>query len=119
MFSVRLMKWVPRRLATKRENEFMKIMHCPLNGPRNISEFVHGGEVRDMPNPNACSDKEWADYVFYSDNKAGVVTEWWLHAASGYWFIAERHTVTDDIIRTYDASELFNQRVEFAAEEVK
>ena len=24
----------------------MKIMHCPLNGPRNISEFVWGGEVR-------------------------------------------------------------------------
>jgi len=94
----------------------MKIMPCPLNGPRNISEFVHGGEVRDMPNPTTCSDKEWAEYVFYSDNQAGVVTEWWLHAASGYWFIAERHTVTDEIIRTYDPSEIFKARVEFSAE---
>lgn len=94
----------------------MKIMPCPLNGPRNISEFVHGGEVRHMPNPTTCSDKEWAEYVFYSDNQAGVVTEWWLHAASGYWFIAERHTVTDEIIRTYDPSEIFKERVEFSTE---
>ncbi len=95
----------------------MKIMHCPLNGPRNISEFVHGGEVREMPNPATCSDREWADYVFYSDNQAGVITEWWLHAPSGYWFIAERHTVTDEILKTYDPSELFNQRVEFSKED--
>ena len=94
----------------------MKIMPCPLNGPRNISEFVHGGEGRDMPNPASCTDREWAEYVFYSDNQAGIVTEWWLHAASGYWFIAERHTVTDEIIRTYDPSEMFNQRVEFSDE---
>ena len=95
----------------------MKIMHCPLNGPRNISEFVHGGEVRDMPDPARCTDREWADYVFYSDNQAGVITEWWLHAPSGYWFIAQRHTVTDEIIRTFDPAEIFNERVEFTAPE--
>jgi sarcosine oxidase subunit delta len=93
----------------------MKIMNCPLNGPRNISEFLHGGEVRQMPDPNTCSDMEWADYVFYSDNAIGIVTEWWLHAPSGYWFIAERHTASDEIIRTFDASEIFNQRYEFPA----
>ncbi len=82
----------------------MKIMPCPMNGPRNISEFVYGGEVKDMPNPSTCSDKAWADYVFYADNVAGIVTEWWMHAASSYWFIAERHTVTDRILKTYDPS---------------
>lgn len=91
----------------------MKIMPCPLNGPRNISEFVYGGDVRKMPKPNECSDKEWSEYVFYTDNRGGVVTEWWLHAPSGYWFIAERHTISDEIIRTYDASEMFNQRIDF------
>jgi sarcosine oxidase subunit delta len=91
----------------------MKIMHCPLNGPRNISEFVHGGEVRQMPDPNNCSDKEWSEYVFYSKNVIEVLTEWWLHAPSGYWFIAERHTGSDEIIRTFDASEMFSQRVNF------
>jgi sarcosine oxidase delta subunit len=29
----------------------MKIMPCPLNGPRNISEFSYGGELRQMPAP--------------------------------------------------------------------
>lgn len=91
----------------------MKMMNCPLNGLRNISEFVHGGEVRPMPDPNRCSDGQWAEYVFFHDNTIAVVKEWWLHSPSGYWFIAERHTQTDEVIRTYDPSELFNQRIEF------
>jgi sarcosine oxidase subunit delta len=41
----------------------MKIMNCPLNGPRNISEFAYGGEVREMPAVNA-DLREWAAYVF-------------------------------------------------------
>lgn len=85
----------------------MKLMPCPLNGLRNISEFVYGGELKDMPDPSQCSDSEWADYVFFSDNTAGIVTEWWMHAASSYWFLAERHTVTDEIIRTFDPAEIF------------
>lgn len=92
----------------------MKIMNCPLNGPRNISEFTYGGEFKAMPDPATCSDTEWADYVFNSDNLAGVVREWWMHNASSYWFLAERHTVTDQIIRTFDAKEIFTQRVDFA-----
>jgi sarcosine oxidase subunit delta len=55
----------------------MKIMVCPLNGPRNISEFVYGGEVTEMPDHKNCTDAQWADYVFFSDNKIGVVREWW------------------------------------------
>jgi len=42
-----------------------------------------------------------------------------MHTPSSYWFIAERHTVTDEVIRTFDAKELFNTRVEFAAVESK
>lgn len=99
----------------------MKIMACPLNGPRNISEFVYGGEVRPMPDPNQCTDKEWANYVFYHKNGIGIVQEWWLHAPSGYWFIAERHTASDEIIKTYDPSEVFKERIDFApkAEETR
>jgi|TARA_R110000764_G_scaffold41984_3_gene94489 sarcosine oxidase subunit delta len=91
----------------------MKIMNCPLNGPRNISEFVYGGEVKMMPNTLTCTDKEWANYVFYSENTIRVITEWWFHSPSGYWFIAERHTATDEIFKTYDPSELFTQRIDF------
>ncbi len=91
----------------------MKIMTCPLNGSRNISEFIHGGEVREMPDPSRASDAEWADYVFLEANAAGVVREWWCHAATSYWFIAERDTVADEILRTYPASERFAERVDF------
>ena len=91
----------------------MKLMPCPLNGLRNISEFVCGGEVTEMPSAVSSSDVAWADYVFMENNAADVVREWWLHVTSGYWFIAERHTATDEIVRTYPASELFNTRVEF------
>jgi sarcosine oxidase, subunit delta len=91
----------------------MKIMICPLNGPRNISEFTYGGEFKTMPDPVNCSDAEWADYVFNTDNLAGVVREWWMHTPSSYWFLAERHTVTDEIQRTFDPREVFNTRVDF------
>jgi sarcosine oxidase subunit delta len=78
-------------------------MVCPLNGPRDISEFVYGGEVRQAPDTATCSDETWADYLFMRANRAGVVREWWLHEPSGLWFIAERDTVRDLVIRTYEA----------------
>ena len=92
----------------------MKIMNCPLNGPRNISEFVYGGQVKTMPEMSAVSDEAWANYVFYEQNDIGVVREWWLHSPSSYWFIAERHNTTDEIIRTYPADGLFKERIDFA-----
>jgi sarcosine oxidase subunit delta len=92
----------------------MKIMNCPLNGPRNISEFVWGGEVKEMPAGDVPA-RDWAAYVFIENNIAGVVREWWCHVPTSFWFIAERNTVTDEIIRTYPASEVFSRRVEFAA----
>ena len=54
----------------------MKLLTCPLNGPRNISEFSYGGEVEQMPDPRAASTGEWVDYVFMHENPAGVVREW-------------------------------------------
>ncbi len=91
----------------------MKIMNCPLNGPRNISEFVWGGEVKPMPEAAGLSDRDWAEYVFLENNTAGVVREWWCHVPTSFWFIAERNTVTDEIVRTYAASDVFNKRVDF------
>ena len=78
----------------------MRIMHCPLNGPRNISEFVCFGEVREMPDPAAATDREWTAYLFLENNPAGIVDEWWLHAPTNFWFIARRNTVTDEVLET-------------------
>ena len=72
----------------------MKIMPCPLNGPRNIQEFICAGPVEPHPDPNSCSDREWTEYVWMEENLAGVVREWWCHVATSYWFIAERDTVS-------------------------
>lgn len=90
----------------------MKIMNCPMNGPRNISEFIWGGEVRDMPDPRAGTDRDWAEYLFIENNTKGIVREWWMHAPTSYWFIAERNTETDEIVRTYPASDLYSTRRE-------
>ncbi|MDX2098897.1 MAG: sarcosine oxidase subunit delta [Leptolyngbyaceae cyanobacterium bins.59] len=79
----------------------MKLMTCPINGPRLISEFVYGGAVRPMPDPLSVDDTTWAEYVFYRNGEAGVKREWWCHVPSNTWFIAERDTVRDEILKTY------------------
>ena len=82
----------------------MKIITCPINGARSVSEFVYGGEVRLMPAPQTTDDATWADYVFNRNGAPGIKKEWWCHTPSNTWFIAERNTHTDEILRTY----LFN-----------
>ena len=79
----------------------MKLMHCPVNGPRSISEFAYGGELRAMPDPATTDDAAWARYVFERRGIAEVRREWWCHVPSGVWFIAERDTLTDTVCRTY------------------
>ena len=79
----------------------MKLMRCPINGFRPVSEFHYAGEIRAMPDPDACADSAWTDYVFNRNGAPGIKKEWWLHLASGIWFVAERNTVTDEVQRTY------------------
>ena len=78
----------------------MKILTCPINGPRPLSEFAYGGEVRQMREAT-CSDAEWADYVFNRQGEPCVKLEWWYHLASGTWFVAERDNLRDVVIRTF------------------
>ncbi|GBG13468.1 sarcosine oxidase, subunit delta [Novimethylophilus kurashikiensis] len=86
----------------------MKLINCPINGVRPVSEFVFGGELREMPDPDQCSDADWATYVHHRNGAPGLKKEWWYHAPSGTWFIAERNTMTEEIVRTY----LFGQEEE-------
>ncbi len=66
----------------------MKIMTCPLNGPRPVSEFVYGGEVRHSPDADTCSDAEWSNYVFNRSGSPGIKYEWWCHV--GVRFLVHR-----------------------------
>jgi sarcosine oxidase subunit delta len=79
----------------------MKILVCPLNGPRPVSEFAYGGELRSMPDPDTCSDAQWSAYVFNRSGSPGLKYEWWCHLASGYWFIAQRDTLRDVVVATF------------------
>ena len=94
----------------------MKTLNCPLNGPRNIAEFAYGGEVKQMPAPGA-EVRDWAAYVFIEKNTRGVVREWWIHLPTSYWFIAERNTETNEVVRTYPADDVFTEKVEFTGDD--
>ena len=87
----------------------MKIVNCPLNGPRNAQEFVCAGEVKPEPPQDAAIDA-WADYVFFENNSKGVVHEWWCHVPSSYWFIVTRDTATEEFIATYAPGDFFGRR---------
>lgn len=82
-------------------------INCPNCGKRNQTEFKYGGEYNPRPsNPLETSDQEWADYVYMRDNKWGVQKEWWYHRQGcGLWFIAERHTRTNEVIATYGSKD--------------
>ena len=77
-----------------------------MNGLRPLQEVTFGGEYRPMPDPEKVSDREWAGHVFNRSGEPGIKKEWWYHIASGVWFIAERDTLKDSILRTYLLEEM-------------
>jgi len=81
----------------------MLIIKCPYCGLRDQTEFRCGGEVSvNRPvAPSSVSDSEWADYQFYRDNIRGVHLERWVHSfGCRQWFLAERNTLTHEILAT-------------------
>ncbi|QYK42197.1 MAG: sarcosine oxidase subunit delta [Paracoccaceae bacterium] len=78
----------------------MKLLTCPLNGPRNIDEFQYLGPLRpDLA--EGAADADWAAHLFRAENRPGPMVEWWRHTPSNTVFLAERHTLTDTILRTW------------------
>ena len=82
----------------------MLLIECPDCGPRDESEYTYGGEANIVrpPDPDAVSDREWADYLFYRTNTRGEHLEQWCHsAACRRWIIVRRDTVTYRIAEVY------------------
>jgi len=81
----------------------MILLPCPNCGERNQQEFRYGGEYNPRPkNPASVSDSGWAAYVYMRRNKLGEQVEWWYHTAGcGAWFLAERHTLTNEVKRSW------------------
>lgn len=84
----------------------MKVLICPMNGLRNIDEFQSFGPLRPNVDPDGMSDADWARHLFHAENRPGVVTEWWRHVPSNYFFLAERDIVTNRVLRTFDPADL-------------
>ncbi|MES2977341.1 MAG: sarcosine oxidase subunit delta [Pseudomonadota bacterium] len=79
----------------------MLLIHCPCCGPRNESEFIHGGpsRTRRPADPSALSDEAWIDYLTVPHNPMGPVAEKWWHARGcGLWTTIMRDTVTHEIL---------------------
>ena len=77
----------------------MIVLPCPNCGDRNVSEFRFGGEIASRP--EAVTPETWAGYLYMRRNVLGVQRESWYHEACGCWFIAERHTGTQEVSSTY------------------
>jgi sarcosine oxidase subunit delta len=74
---------------------------CPYCGVRDQTEFRCGGEANRTrpPQPEQCSDQQWADYLFYRDNPKGRLRERWVHSyGCRQWFNVVRDTVTHEIV---------------------
>ena len=80
----------------------MKILVCPLDGPRPVSEFAYGGEVRG-PRSGHLQRRRVERPCVQPLRRAAIKYEWRCHLASGFWFIAERDTLRDAVIATHPA----------------
>jgi sarcosine oxidase subunit delta len=91
------------------------LIPCPNCGPREALEFSFGGETTERPGPDSDA-RALALYLFFRRNANGWQTEWWLHRdGCREWFLAERHTATNQIRRTYRASERVDRQLQRSA----
>ena len=45
--------------------------------------------------------RELNEYIYFRDNVWGVHREWWFCRVCEEWFLAERHTYTNEVLRTW------------------
>ena len=86
----------------------MLLIDCPWCGKRDETEFQYGGEahIARPENPDALTDREWADYLFMRANPKGWLRERWMHAhGCRRWFNAIRSTVNHEIVAVYRMGE--------------
>lgn len=82
----------------------MLMIDCPYCGPRAETEYTYGGQahVNYPEDPQALTDEQWAEYVFYRDNPKGSFYERWAHTAGcRKWFNVLRDTQSYTISTTY------------------
>jgi len=87
----------------------MLLIYCPYcEEHREEAEFHPKGQahITRPVNPEACSDYEWGQYLFFRDNPRGIHHELWVHAVGcRKFFNVTRNTVSYEILETYKISE--------------
>lgn len=77
------------------------VIECPHCGPREALEFAYGGETTQRATDTS-GERAFTDYLYYRVNILGWQTEWWLHRdGCRAWFLAERHTSTNEVRSTW------------------
>ena len=82
----------------------MLLIPCPWCGPRPNSEFSAGGEahIERPDDPNALTDEQWGQYLYFRSNVKGLQRERWFHGQGcRRWFNVARDTVTHEITAAY------------------
>ena len=83
----------------------MKVFDCPVIGRRPISEFDYVGEVRKPPMD--ADETTWAEYVFNRNGAPGLLREWWYHRPTGRWYVMERDTLKEEVLRFFSCEVSF------------
>ena len=76
------------------------LLTCPHCGVREVADFAFGGEVNPRPRQIAHATASSCEYNYFRRNVAGVQREWWYHRSGcRTWFLAERDTRTNEVLR--------------------
>jgi sarcosine oxidase subunit delta len=85
-------------------------IYCPYcQQLREEEEFSYSGEahIKRPLEPEALTDEQWGDYLFFRKNPRGLHHEMWYHTAGcRRYFNATRNTLSYQILETYKAGEL-------------
>ncbi|WP_209505158.1 MULTISPECIES: sarcosine oxidase subunit delta [unclassified Ruegeria] len=77
------------------------IIHHPLLGPRDSSEFVYLGDASLINRPDWQAEdatEAFYDYAYLRDNPAGEHRELWFHEGGDRsWLVVTRNTATHEI----------------------
>ena len=76
------------------------LVTCPNCGPREVHELRCAGESTKRP-VTTPTQRELNDYIYVRDNEWGFQREWWFCRVCEEWFLAERHTHTNEVARTW------------------
>jgi heterotetrameric sarcosine oxidase delta subunit len=71
-------------------------LDCPFCGERSLQEFIYRGDAAPA---RPSSDDGFADYTYFRDNVAGVISEHWYHAQGcRRWLRVRRDTTTHAVV---------------------